>query len=118
MGRSVTEDIARGEFELLKDMVKQDHTRMENIDIHGTRGVGILQQQVSDVKVDVTEVSADIRTLRVDMDRRFDDHVRQHEAAEKSRVAGRRWLINTSIAFAVFLIAMASAIVDILVRLH
>jgi hypothetical protein len=108
----------RGEFDLLHEMQKRDHDRVENIDIHGTRGIGGLQQQVADVRADVVEIKGDLGTIKSDIDRRFDAHEEQHKDAEAARVTSRRWIIMAAIAFGTLLCAMAGAIVDILVQLH
>jgi hypothetical protein len=108
---------SRGEFELLRQMVTQNHAWLENMDNHGTRGIGALQQQVGDVKNDITEIKLGQAALRNDVDEKFERHSKQHETAERSRTIGKRYVVTTALAFGLLLCAMAAAIIDILSKL-
>jgi hypothetical protein len=88
----VTDDlVTRGEFELLRQMVTTNETRLASIDQGGTRGVGIVQSQLTDVVKDLVELKADINA-------RFDAHMKTHEQDERDRVTARRYTLTTIIA--------------------
>jgi hypothetical protein len=83
--------VTRGEFELLRQMVSANETRIASIDQSGTRGVGIVQQQLTDVVKDLVE-------LKAEMNARFDAHMKTHEQDERDRVSARRYTLTTVIA--------------------
>lgn len=85
--------------------------RVEAIDAHGTRGIGAIQLQVTELIKDVTELRADTRTWQ-------EGHGRQHAADQRDRVTGRRWLIGTAIAGIVAMAAILGLLLDITSRLH
>jgi hypothetical protein len=116
--KMVEADPSRGEFELLRDMVKQDHARVENIDINGTRGVSGLQAQVAEVMRDGVEVKNGVEGLRREMNEKFREHDQQHKDSETARIIGRRWLVGASIAMLAMLLSMGGLIIDILVQIH
>lgn len=70
-----------------------DQLRAEviRIDDHGTRGVGTIQAQLTEVVKDVTE-------LKGDMNSRFAEHQRQHEREQSDRAVNRRWGIGIAVA--------------------
>lgn len=70
------------------DQLRGEVTRLDD---HGTRGVGIVQQQLTDVIKDVLELKTEISS-------RFAEHQRQHEREENDRAANRRWLVGLGIA--------------------
>lgn len=98
---TLTEDAPATRREM--DQLREE---LRRIDDHGTRGVGVLQAQVTDLVKDVVELKADMNT-------RFQAHQRQHEVAERERRAGRRWLIGTVIAALVVLVAILTLLLQI-----
>lgn len=82
--------VTRGEFDLLRQMVQQNASRVETIDNLGTRGVGTIQSQLSDLTKDLLE-------LKTDMNMRFSDHDKLHKSEKRERVNSRRWLIGTAL---------------------
>lgn len=56
--------------------------RVDWLDEHGTRGVGALQVQMSELIRDVTKLEAAQA-----------QHVDQHQREARDRAAGRRWLV-------------------------
>ena len=72
--------INRGEFMMLAARVEANSARLEAIDAGGTRGIGVLQLQI-------TELAKD-----------FAGHEKQHELAESRRVSARRWTVGAIIA--------------------
>jgi hypothetical protein len=89
----MTDDVivTRGEFELLKSIVASNQSRLEGIDLGGTKGVAVVQTQLVDVVKDLAELKAEV-------DKRFDAHMRDHAQETKDRTAARRWAIGTFIA--------------------
>lgn len=83
----IGERVGRAEFDMLRGAVAENVRRLDSIDQGGTRGVGVLSVQVADVIKDVAELGAQIES-----------HRREHEATERARVTGRRWLIGTGLA--------------------
>ena len=61
--------------------------RVNTIDEHGTRGVGVIQAQLTELVKDVGKLEG-----------RLDAHSVQHQQEARERVTGRRWLIGTGIA--------------------
>lgn len=102
----MTEQPTRGEFELLKQIVTANQTRLDSIDNIGTRGVGVVQAQL-------VEVVKDLADLKADVNKRFDDHQRVHEQDLRDRVSGRRWLTGTLIAAIVMLVAILGLAINI-----
>lgn len=76
----MTDPVTRAEFEMLAKQVSEQYRRLEAIDAGGTRGVGVLQLQITDLAKD------------------FAAHEKQHEILEVRRVAGRRWAIALAVA--------------------
>ena len=66
-------------------------TRVNLIDEHGTRGVGVIQVQL-------TEVVKDVAKLESEMTTRFTEHQRQHDTEQANRAANRRWAIGLAVA--------------------
>ena len=81
------DDVTRGEFDMLARMVGDNAHRIDAIDATGTRGVGVLQQQI-------TDLAKDVAGLSVRMDRHEEDHVKEARA----RAASRRWAIGVAVA--------------------
>jgi hypothetical protein len=83
--------VSRGEFDLLRDIVTQQGARMEAIDNHGTRGVGVLQTQITDLTKDFVEMKTENTAWQ-------QSHTAEHVQDKKDKVTGRRWLIGIGIA--------------------
>lgn len=80
----VTEtNVTRGEFAMLVQQVTANAARLDAIDTGGTRGIGILQQQITDLAKDVHGVEL-----------RLEQHDRQHDEEKRERLSGRRWLMG------------------------
>lgn len=72
--------ITRAEFGMLAERVSENARRLDTIDQGGTRGVAVVQLQI-------TELAKD-----------FAKHEEQHTAAEARRLSGRRWAIALGVA--------------------
>ncbi len=90
----------RRELDLLR-------AELMRLDDHGTRGVGVVQSQLTDVIKDVVE-------LKSEMTSRFAEHSRLHERDEDRRIAGRRW----SLAFAVAVIGAVGGLYPLVLAYH
>jgi len=87
--------VSREEFHMLRQAVVENARRLDEIDRAGTRGVGALYVQITEVIKDVASVQTDLTAFRR-------DHQAQHGAELAARTSGRRWAIGTA------LVAMAS----------
>lgn len=70
--------VTRGEFDLLRGIVNDNARRLDTIDNSGTRGVGVLQSQITDLAKDVSSLST-----------RLDTHDREHKQDTRDRRAAR-----------------------------
>lgn len=84
---------------------------MENIDQHGTRGVAVIQEQV-------TEVIRDLTSLKIENDIWQKGHTSEHNQERKDRISGRRWTIGTVIAGLAGLATVIGLLVDVLSKVH
>lgn len=98
-------EVTRGEFDLLKQIVASNQARLEGMDQAGTKGVLVVQTQLTDLAKDVVR-------LESEMDKRFDEHLRTHAEDQQARVAGRRWLTGTVIAVLVLLLGIIGLIIN------
>lgn len=96
-------DVTRAEFDMLRQVVSDNARRLESIDTSGTRGVGVLQQQITDLAKDVSAVAV-----------RQEKHDREHASDAKARASSRRWMIGTGIAF----LAMIEGPLIYLISMH
>lgn len=80
---------------MLVQRVDENARRIDSIDVTGTRGVGVLQLQITDLAKD------------------FAAHEKVHEQAESKRTIGRRWGIGAAIAGIASLCAVIALLVDI-----
>lgn len=112
----------RGEFELLRQIVAGQGARLETIDSSGTKGVAVVQAQMTDVVKDLAELKTEVNV-------RFDsaatgelqwhkDHLAMHEQERRDRVTGRRWLIGTAVAGMASMTAVLALLVDVLNHVH
>jgi hypothetical protein len=99
--------VSREEFAMLRDQV--------NAVDAGTRGMGAVAVQLTEVIKDVSDVRLelrqDVRELRDDLA----GHRREHETEERARVAGRRWMIATVVAA---LVAIEAPLGYVITHLH
>jgi hypothetical protein len=97
--------VTRGEFDMLVQQVNGNYARLEAIDQGGTRGVGVLQSQLMDVKGDLTRLET-----------KFDAHEKEHQRTEADRRSSRRWAVGWALAA---LIALEGPMIALLVnQLH
>lgn len=78
--------------------------RVAWLDEHGTRGVGALQIQVTELAKDIAKVEAS-----------QENHQRQHTAEAQERTNSRRWLVASVLVPAI--VALVSAVATISVVL-
>jgi hypothetical protein len=90
------------------DMVR---TRLEQIDVSGTRGVGVLQVQMTELVKDIGDLRAETRAWQV-------AHDREHEQERADRQAGRRWVVGAALAGFTAMIGALALLVDIAARVH
>jgi hypothetical protein len=75
------------------------------------RGVVTLQAQVRELAHDMAELKGETRTWQA-------AHDTQHQSEARERISGRRWMITTSIAALVGLVAVLGLLIDIASKLH
>jgi hypothetical protein len=90
------------------DMLRQ---RVDQIDSGGTRGVGIIQNQITDLIKEVAELKQETRAWQT-------THETQHEKDERDRTTGRRWLVGTGIAGIGCMIAILGLLVQLAQEIH
>lgn len=100
----MSEPVSRAEFGMLAATVSENARRLDTIDQGGTRGVGVVQQQLMDLKGDVTE----LRT-------RFEAHEGDHKDEAKARLSSRRWAWSTAIAA---LVAVEAPLLYLIAHAH
>jgi hypothetical protein len=86
-------------------------SRLDQIDQVGTRGVGALQVQVTDLAKDVAELKGESRAWQT-------THESQHQADAAERLQGRRWLVTTGIAGLVAMMTAIGLLIDIAAHVH
>lgn len=85
--------------------------RVEQMDQGGTRGVGVLSAQVTDLAKDLVELKTETRGYEA-------AHQLEHEKERSARVAGHRWLITTSLASLAALATAVGVLLDVAAHLH
>ena len=105
------DEVTRGEFDLLKQMVTENQRRVESIDASGTKGVAVVQAQLTDLTKDVTR-------SEIEMNKRFDAHDLVHKQDARDRVSAKRWMVGTIIAFMMLLVAMLTILIQVLQHVH
>lgn len=91
-------EVTRGEFEMLRQQVGDNARRLDSIDASGTRGVGIVQVQLTDLAKDVAALRAQLHEDVAGLEKRLDDHDTYHREQERQGIVSRRWIITTWIA--------------------
>jgi hypothetical protein len=86
------------------DQLRQELIRMDD---HGTRGVSVVQTQLTDVIKDMLE-------LKGEMSKRFAEHQRLHEREEDQRSSNRKWALG----FAVAVLGMLGGLYPFVAHLH
>ena len=81
------------------------------MDRDGTRGVAVLQAQLTDLAKDMAELKGESRTWQ-------QAHESQHQADAAERVSGRRWLVTTAIAGLASMAAAIGLLIDIAAHVH
>lgn len=84
--------------------------RVEGMDEHGTRGMQLLGERVSQQSRAIADLAGQVAD-------RFAEHTRQHDAEQKERTARRRWLITAAIAAAASVAAVLSLLLTIIAQL-
>jgi len=87
--------------------VDQLREELHRLDDHGSRGVGTLQSQVTDLIKDLTELKADVNN-------RFEKHEKEHQDEKQNRIIARRWLAG----FAITLIVALLAVIGLLLQIY
>ena len=102
----MTDDLpaTRREVDILRDEVHR-------LDDHGSRGVGAIQTQLTDLVKDLAE-------MKSEMNNRFEAHQRVHDQDHRDRISGRRWLITTGIAGLVSMATVVGLLIEILSKVH
>lgn len=114
---------------MLRQMVAASSSRLDSIDTSGTRGVGVVQAQLTDVVKDLADLKSEVNTrfhevglrfdaMTADVDGQFTDHRRVHEQERRDRVSARRWIIGTGLAGVASMSAVIGLLVEILRHVH
>jgi hypothetical protein len=90
----VSDPVTRADVEALWRVVNDNAKRLELIDAGGTRGVGAMSVQITEVIKDVSALQQQLGTFQR-------EHEDQHRREATARVVGRRWAIGTAVAFLV-----------------
>ena len=108
-------NVSQREFDVEKFATRREfdqlQQRVESMDSHGTRGVGILQEQITNLVRDITEIKTTVDHKFRDVDDRF-------ELQRQERLSGRRWLIGIGIAGVSALAAVLAILVAIFQQVH
>lgn len=83
--------VSQREFGLFLQSYNQLAARVEQMDMTGTRGVGVIQNQVTSLMQQVAGLETDVRTWQV-------AHQKDHKADAVQRTSARRWIVGTVIA--------------------
>jgi hypothetical protein len=94
------EVVTRGELDLLRQIVSANQARLEAMDANGTRGVAVVQSQLTDLIRDVTELRTEFRN------------------EQRMRIASRRWALGIAMAGTGAIAALVTALVETLSHLH
>ena len=94
-------DVTREEFNLALERVRATEDRLEKIDTGGTRGVGVLAVQVSELTKDVGAVQTQL-----------EQHRAEHAEETRARQSSRRLVIGWGI---VVFAALESPLITLLI---
>lgn len=93
-------EVTRGEFDMLKQMVNEQGIRLTSIDEHGTRGVGVIQVQLTELIKDLAELKTEFKS------------------EQRNRITGRRWVLGMAAAGTGAIAALITALVEALPHVH
>lgn len=85
--------------------------RVERIDQTGTRGVGVIQVQITELAKDLAELKGETNAWQA-------SHERQHSDDVAARTMGRRWMIGSVIAGAAAAGTIIAMLADIVAQVH
>lgn len=102
-----TADVTRGEFNLLKESVDRNERRIETIDDHGTRGVGVLQNQMLDLSKDVAKLEIAL-----------EHHELGHKEERNDRVRNRKWVLGAVIGGLASMATVISLLLELVLHAH
>lgn len=103
MPASEGDPVSWREFNQFLNTYNQLARRVEQMDTNGTRGVAVLNLQV-------TNLIGQIATLETDMRTWQSAHVQAHNNEVNKRVSSRRWAIGTAIACIAALVALITMV--------
>ena len=89
-------------------MIRQ---RLDQIDDRGTRGVTIIQAQVTDLIKDTADFRDETRGWQR-------HHEGQHEQDQRDRTIARRWLVGAGIAGLASMATVITMLLDVLSHVH
>ena len=99
--------VTRADVTALWRVVDDIGHRLEGIDAGGTRGIGAMSVQITEVIKDVSALQQQVATFQR-------EHEELHRREASARVVSRRWAIATAIAF----LAAVEGPLIYLVQLH
>lgn len=92
--------VSRREFDLLLEEFRAFVRRLNDIDTHGTRGTGVLEQRILDL-------TSDVATLQARM-----------EQTQQDRATNRKWIIGLVFTFAGVVISTLTLLASVLQNAH
>lgn len=99
------------EVDAVRADVRDLRASLTRLDDHGTRGVGAVQAQLTEVVRDVSELKSDVIS-------RFAAHTADHVQEKRDRAAARRWLITVGVTASLGVGGMFVTILSILLTGH
>ena len=114
-GRGGERPASQRELDLLR-------TRVDQIDVQGTRGtastVGVLASQLQDLAANISEWKTATQLWQGRHEAQHVDEAKARADETRARVVGRRWMIGTGITVLLLLTAMLTLIFQLLGRVH
>lgn len=123
------DDDVRRELDQLHQADRDLRQVLTDLDSHGSRGVQVLQGQVTDLVRDVTSVQASVTAMQQLVDTRLSamkqtvdgqlsEHLKQHKQDADERRSNRRWIAATAIAGISGLATIIGILINILGHIH
>lgn len=113
---------SRRELDMLRQMTQIETAkiwaRIESMDDHGTRGVGVIAVRMDSLIHDVAELKTEVRTDVAALDGRFDTHQKLHETEARDRRDSRRWRVTAIGAGAASMAAVIGLLLEVLARVR
>lgn len=107
--------VTRRELDLMKTAADVEHAKMwqkiESLDDHGSRGVSVLQVQV-------TELAKAITRLETEMDQGFKGHQERHDREAETLAISRRWRAGLTVTAVLAVAGMFVTILSLLLQSH